>query len=163
MDVLSSIPFNAIDPTGNILPLFGMLKLIRVSRITQVIRNLNSMAESKAALRVLWLIFFVFLYIHLMACLWSIITQIDEEWLPPKDTIYGEIFEANEYYDSAIGRQYLLSFYTAYYLMTSGEIAPRTDTEVIVAFVIMLISSMILANLIALITVLNAEINHKTI
>jgi hypothetical protein len=89
LDTLSSIPFNAIDPTGNILPLFSMLKLIRVSRITQVIRNLNSRAESKAALRVLWLIFFVFLYIHLIACLWNIIASIDEEWLPPKDLIYG--------------------------------------------------------------------------
>jgi hypothetical protein len=47
--------------------------------------------------------------------------------------------------------------------MTSGEISPKTNNEVIVAFVIMLISSMILANLIAQITVLNAEINHKTI
>jgi hypothetical protein len=47
--------------------------------------------------------------------------------------------------------------------MTSGEVNPKTNNEVIVAFVVMLISSMILANLIALITVLNSEINHKTI
>lgn len=77
LDILSSIPFNAINPTGKILPLFSMLKLIRVGRITQVIRNLNRGAESKAGLRVLWLIFFVFLYIHLMACFWNIIVNVD--------------------------------------------------------------------------------------
>ena len=92
LDILSSIPFNAIDPTGSILPLLGMLKLIRVGRITDVIRNLNSRAESKAALRVLWLIFFVFLYIHLMACLWNIIITIDEDWVPTKDTIFADHF-----------------------------------------------------------------------
>jgi hypothetical protein len=92
LDILSSIPFNAIDPTANILPLLGMLKLIRVGRITDVIRNLNSRAENKAGLRVLWLIFFVFLYIHLMACLWNMIVTIDEEWIPTKDAIFGGEF-----------------------------------------------------------------------
>jgi hypothetical protein len=34
LDVLSSIPFNAINSQSDILPIFGMLKLFRVGRIT---------------------------------------------------------------------------------------------------------------------------------
>lgn len=70
LDVISSIPFNAINPNSDILPIFGMLKLFRVGRISDVIRNLNISSELKAMLRVLWLIFFLFFYIHIVGCIW---------------------------------------------------------------------------------------------
>ena len=82
LDLLSSIPFNGINSSSDILPIFGMLKLIRVGRISQVIRNLNIRSEPKAALRVLWLIFFLFLYIHILGCLWFYIVSTREGWLP---------------------------------------------------------------------------------
>lgn len=47
--------------------------------------------------------------------------------------------------------------------MTSGEMTPHNDTQIVLAFVIMIISSMILANVFGQMTVLNHEINHKTI
>jgi hypothetical protein len=74
LDVLSSIPFNAMDSSSDFLPIFGMLKLVRVGRINVVIRNLNMRADSKALLKVLWLIFFLFFYTHIIGCLWFYVT-----------------------------------------------------------------------------------------
>lgn len=74
LDVLSSIPFNAMQSSSDILPIFGMLKLFRVGRINVVIRNLNMRADTKALLKVLWLIFFLFFYTHIIGCLWFYVT-----------------------------------------------------------------------------------------
>lgn len=40
---------------------------------------------------------------------------------------------------------------------------PTSNVEIMVAFIIMIISSMILANVFGQMTVLNADMNHKTI
>ena len=161
VDVLSSIPFNAVG-TSDILPILGMLKLFRVSRVSQVIRNLNIRADNKAFLRVLWLIFFLFLYIHVIGCLWFYVVREEETWIPWKDTIF-EDENSTELYGSTFERQYLIAFYTAYFLISSGEMMPTSNLEIILAFVIMIISSMILANVFGQMTVLNADMNHKTI
>jgi Ion transport protein len=90
LDVLSSIPFNSIESSSDFLPILGMLKLFRVSRITSVIRNLNIRADTKAFLRMMWLIFFLFLYVHIIGCLWFYIVAADESWIPKKDMIYED-------------------------------------------------------------------------
>lgn len=87
LDVLSSIPFNAVS-TNIVLPVVGMLKLFRVGKISTVIRNLNIRADTKAFLKILWLIFFIFLFVHVVGCLWFYIVTIDEDWVPWKNTIY---------------------------------------------------------------------------
>ena len=56
-----------------------------------------------------------------------------------------------------------MAFYTAYYLIAGGEMTPKTDLEVSISFLIMLFSSMVLANVFVQMTVLNHEMNHKTV
>jgi hypothetical protein len=38
--------------------------------------------------------------------------------------IFGDNFYINEIYASDIGRKYIIAFYTAYFLITSGEMTP---------------------------------------
>lgn len=161
IDVLSSIPFNAMGGS-DILPILGMLKVFRITRVSQVIRNLNMRPDSKALLRVLWLIFFLFLYIHVIGCLWFYVANKSQTWIPWKDAIYGDD-SFYELYASDFGRQYLISFYTAYFLISSGEMLPTTNAEIMIAGIVMLFSSMFLANIFGQMTVLNADMNHKTI
>ncbi|CDW87072.1 cyclic nucleotide-binding protein [Stylonychia lemnae] len=161
LDVLSSIPFNAVGSSSDILPILGMLKLFRVGRISIVIRNLNMSADTKAFLRVLWLIFFLFMYTHIIGCLWFYVVNQNDKWVPKKDQIFEDQF-AYEVYSSGLLRQYLVAFYTAYFLIAGGEMSPQTDTEITLAFIIMLFSSMVLANIFVQMTVLNSQINHKT-
>lgn len=83
LDFLSSIPFDKLSGGSNdVLPMLGMLKLFRISRINVVIRNLNTKSDFKAFLKVLWLVFFLFLYNHVIACLWYYIIIVKEIYVP---------------------------------------------------------------------------------
>ena len=92
------------------------------------------------------MIFILFLYVHVIGCLWFYVAREEKTWVPLKDAIFEDQF-SYELYVAHFERQYLIVFYTAYYLISSGEMKPTTNIEFIVAFVIMIISSMILANI----------------
>ena len=66
-----------------------MLKLIRITRISILIQKLNVSRASKAIFRLLQLIFFLVLFIHLQACITYFIAYKYKEWIPNMDFIYG--------------------------------------------------------------------------
>lgn len=73
--MLSTLPFDRMfasttDANGqNILSALGMLKIMRVGMISGLIASLNFTRSAKAALKVLYLIFFLCLYIHILGCI----------------------------------------------------------------------------------------------
>lgn len=75
IDVLSSIPFDKLSGGNNFLPLLGMLKLVRLSKISVVITNLNIKSGSKALLKVGWIVVSLLLCLHIIACLWNYIVS----------------------------------------------------------------------------------------
>ena len=87
-DVLSAIPFDKFSD-NDFLPFFGMLKLMRVFRISMVIRNLNITKTSKSLLKVLWLIMQLFLILHIVACLWYYTVRDSEKWVVNCDYVLG--------------------------------------------------------------------------
>lgn len=91
IDVLSTVPLNDYFGGGEdilILQLLGILKLIRVSKISGVIMNLNMSQEVKALLKVFYLVFFMITYIHCFACVWYMIVSFEEKWIPNMDFIW---------------------------------------------------------------------------
>lgn len=142
VDVLSTIPFDDLVGGGKTVQLLGFLKLFRFFRISTVIMNLNSSQEVKALLKVIYLVGQMFIYIHVMACIWFSVISQDEEWIANKDFIWFGNPQIYDIFTTTSGtRQYFTSFYTAYYLFGVGEVTPRTQTEVIVAIPILIISS----------------------
>lgn len=87
-DVISTIPFDDFISNDGIFPFLGLFKLIRVWRIGNVVSNLNQSQEFKAGLKVLNLIFYMFLYIHIMGCIWNYSVNIEEQWIPNMDFIW---------------------------------------------------------------------------
>lgn len=75
-----------------------MFKLVRVGKINTIIRNLNIRTGSKASLRVLWLIFFLFLFNHVIGCVWFYIASLHQKWIPPRDYIFGGTVDSFELY-----------------------------------------------------------------
>ena len=57
IDVLSTIPFDDFFGGGILVQILGVLKLLRIPRISSVIMNLNTSQEVKAGFKVLYLIF----------------------------------------------------------------------------------------------------------
>ena len=165
LDFLSSIPFDKLAGGGgnDILPVLGMLKLFRISRINVVIRNLNTKSDFKAFLKVLWLVFFLFLYNHVIACLWYYIIIVNEVYIPNKDFIYGGSIYIYEVYTGDLLRRYFICYYIAFYLISVGEVCPRTNLELCIAIVVMVISAFLIANIFGEMAVLTKEMNAKTI
>ena len=68
IDLLSSIPFDTLPfESLSFLNVIGMLKIIRITRISKIIRHLNIRQETKTMLKTLQLLFNLLLYIHLQA------------------------------------------------------------------------------------------------
>lgn len=143
--------------------MLGMLKLFRVTRISVVIRNLNIKSGTKASLKVMWLVFSLFLITHSIACLWYYIIIIDEIFIPLKDLPYANTIYLYEIYSAELERRYWICFYIAFYLISLGEMAPRSNLELVVSFIIMVISAFLLANTFGQMAVLTAEMNSKTV
>lgn len=66
----------------------GLLKILRIQRLNSVIMNANTSQQIKAALKVIQLIIYMFLYIHIMACIWYFVVNDTEEWIPNMDFIW---------------------------------------------------------------------------
>lgn len=62
------------------------------------------------------------MWVHLTGCIWFLIIRDDEEWVPVPDFLTG----TTEVYESGIWLQYFTSFYHAVWLLTGGEVGPRT-------------------------------------
>ena len=103
--------------------------------------NLNNSQEVKAWFKVIYLIMQMFVYIHVMACIWFGFINLEEKWIANKDFIWFGSPQIYDIFYSDDMRKYLTSFYTAYYLFGVGEVTPRTQTEVMVAIPILIVSS----------------------
>lgn len=50
--------------------MFGLLKIIRVFRLSSIINNLNLREQLKMTIKIIKLCFFLILYVHVIACMW---------------------------------------------------------------------------------------------
>ena len=90
VDLSATIPWEillaAIDPTASSkqLRLFGLFKLIRLLRLNRIIRYMKVRQDFKLGMRLIQLLFGLFLLIHWVACIWFI-TIKNDFWVPPRD------------------------------------------------------------------------------
>jgi hypothetical protein len=73
IDLLATIPFDSIGlfaggSTTDQLQLFGILKLIRIARLSRIIAYMNVKEDFKLILKLIKLIFFLVMYLHLLGC-----------------------------------------------------------------------------------------------
>lgn len=81
MDLFSTIPFDKIfsslvsEDGQQFLSALGMLKLIRIGRISILIMNISATRSTKVCLKLLQMCFFFLLYVHIAGCiLWFIVS-----------------------------------------------------------------------------------------
>ena len=126
IDLLSTIPFDNIallftQSSSPVLQLFSLLKLVRISRLGRIIERMNVTQDMKNALKLFKLIFVIIIYIHCLACLWYIIVNIQEEWIPPLDYVNPSA----DFYESSLANKYFITLYHAVLLLTGNDILPR--------------------------------------
>ncbi len=85
IDLLATIPFDMIFPTDEglwqILLLFGLLKVARVTRLGRIINFLKVKDDFKMTLKIFKLVFFLVLYIHFVGCGWYFIVKEPKNWI----------------------------------------------------------------------------------
>lgn len=68
IDLVSSIPFDMLMIDSlNFLNIIGMLKIVRVTKTSKIIQHLDVRKHIKTNLKILQLLFYILLYIHLQA------------------------------------------------------------------------------------------------
>ena len=96
IDLFATIPFDSIgewiiqSDSVVALQLFGLLKLIRVLRLSRIIMYMNLREETKMGLKLAKLVFFLVMYLHCLGCLWFVIVKPFREWIPPLDYVWVE-------------------------------------------------------------------------
>lgn len=161
IDVLSTVPLADLFGGGALLQFLGILKIIRLVRISGVIMNLNTSQETKALCKVVYLIFTMFMYIHLMACMWYIIVSENEDWIPNMDFIWFGNPQVYDFYYTHWVRSYISSLYTAFYLFGVGEVCPRTVSELVASILVLILSSILNGLIIGNMALYMNELNRK--
>ena len=163
IDLLSAIPFDEFFPKGLIIrdfaALLGMLKAVRVMRLSKVIQSLNIRQDIKAYLKVLKLVFYLYIYIHFIACIFYYIVDVDKEWIPGLDFIYAR----TDIYTRDIDTKYYSALYHAVMLFGLNEVYAQTTLELAMFSLLMLSSSMVNAHVFGTMAVLVSEANKKQV
>lgn len=123
--------------------------------------NLNTSQETKAAFKVVYLIFTMFMYIHIMGCTWYYFVVQDQVWIPNMDFIWFGTSQVYDYYYTDWLRSYSSSLYIAFYLFGVGEVCPRTMVELLVAISVLIMSSILNGLIIGNMALYMSELNRK--
>lgn len=151
-DIYSSVPVESQNATiMSIFQMIKLLKIIRIRKISKMIVNLTLPQESKATLKLVFIVFTLVLYIHVIACLLWFLFSLNEMWVPPLDFI----FVGTTLYESDFVYQYATCMYHSALVFGLVEIAPMLTTEIAAVSAIMLISAMFNANIFGSFSVLS--------
>ena len=162
IDLLATIPFDTISliagGSSSALQLFGILKLVRIARLSKIISYMNVKEDLKQALKLTKLIFFLIMYLHILGCTWHWIVREDQEWIPPLDYV----FVTSTFFEQSVSYKYWMSLYHAVLMLTGNDIGPRNDTfqtifvTVFVTFGAIL-NAYIFGELVVLVSVMNEK------
>jgi hypothetical protein len=119
--------------------IFGFLKMLRVFRLSFLIKRLNVRPDIKNFYLLAKVSFYLFLWLHVQGCfLWAVVVinkdVIDDyltpmQWYPPLDWINfvdSIIFDSNK---AGFSYKYLMSLYYSVLILGSNEIGPVNTEE----------------------------------
>lgn len=163
IDVIATIPWSLLNIHAT-LTLLKIFKVTRITRFSKVIQKLELKEDQKAMVKIFKLILTLLLIMHIIGCIWYLIVQIEQKWVPPLDFIYVQrkgyyrfydLEEVTEWY------QYMVVLYMAVLALGGNEMGPRTTFEI--AFIFIVLISLILYNAVIFgeMTVLVSEVSKK--
>ncbi|CAI2367564.1 unnamed protein product [Moneuplotes crassus] len=164
IDFPASIPFDlftyifsGLRSNQLALQMIGLLKLVRILRLSRLITYLNVKSELKMSLKLVKLIFFLILFLHCLACIWFFIVKQNEEWMPPLDYVWVE----TGLYNSGSFHQYLNALYHAILMLGGNDVGPRGNFQLIFVCVTLLTGAIINANIFGNMAVILQSLNKK--
>ena len=108
------------------MPLFSLLKLIRITRLGRIIERMNVREHIKLMMKLSQIIFMLIMFIHCQACAWFYIVALTKDWTAPLDGIDPN----NDLYNDTTVRKYLISVYYSILLLTCNDITPKGQWKI---------------------------------
>lgn len=99
--------------------------------------------QTKASVKILKLIFDLFLLMHLLGCIWYAVVNMPsnrQQWSPPLDFIWVSRPVYNRFYDEDVSSplyQYVVVLYCSILALGGNEMGPRSNTEIIAMIAIL--------------------------
>lgn len=126
---------------------FRFTKLLRIRKISTLITNLHQPTEIKSQLKRLFVIFLLILICHIQGCIIYMVVNDDAQWIPPTDfgRLSTEIFNHQENDASYKGffSTYLKMVYHSTLVYAMVDITVRTNTELLMTSLLIIISAII--------------------
>lgn len=165
IDLISSLPFTDIFNPSNpriqkLLDSLGLLKLLRIARLSEFIGNLNSDVQVKVLLKMANLMIIFYLIAHVIGCIWFIVVKSDETWMLNEDFIWVASERKQIYFPDFV-HQFLLSVYTAYYFLTGGEVVPQTVIQTWLCLMVLILTAMLNNGLLGMFALYSDELSAK--
>jgi hypothetical protein len=163
IDILATIPFDTIgemifskDQTF-ILQIFGLLKLVRVLRLSRIITFMNLKSDLKMSLKIFKIIFFLIIYLHCVGCCWYWIASLEADWIPR-----SYYFLDGDFYEQGTWSKYLESIYHAVLLFMGNDISARHLLEFAFCVPILIAGALINANIFGEVAVIVTSSNRQS-
>lgn len=83
------------------------MKLLRIMRFTRVISFMSAVESVKLSLKLIKMIFYLIVYLHIQACAWFFYTNWDRTWYPLTDIIR----DSDDFYENGITFTYSFSLW----------------------------------------------------
>ena len=104
------------------------------------------------------------LVVHVIACFWFPLVNVNQAWAPPLDFIYagrGDYYRFYDYEEVTKSHQYIVLFYVAVLALGGNEMGPRTDVEIAVMFAVLLMVALYNTYIFGQMAVLMVELSKK--
>eukprot|EP00347_Sterkiella_histriomuscorum_P003751 403363088 len=159
LDVLSCLR-SILQPRDETLALFGMCKVIRLTKIGKIIDTLNSVSKVKTILKLINMYFYLLLYLHVLACAIYYIMGKNKTWLPPSESLtlgYG-FYETDD-----LNLKYWTVMYYSVLMYLVNETAPTVLYERQFVQFVAIFSVIVNTNIFGTIAVLVGDLNRKQV
>ena len=144
----------------------GLLKLLRVTKISTTVRKLNMDQKFKVYLKIVQMTLYILIIIHLLSCIWLSFVKDHQRWVQNMDFMYAGTEDAYQAFfegDQHFLRRYALLIYTGFYIFGVGEVVPRaTTSEFAIAFILFSFSTISNAIVIGYMTTYVDELQRKS-
>lgn len=134
----------------------GILKLGRVLRLNKIISYMKVDEDIKASMKLLKIIFFLILYIHLFCCLYWMVAEDTQDWWPI--SVVNTVDDYSEFYRYSISLKYLLTLKASVTAMLGGDIFPMTFSQTLLGAIGIFMGAIINANIFGELAVILSQI-----
>lgn len=87
---------------------------------------LNVNHNIKASIKLIKLVLFLFMYVHFIACFWFYIIDMEKEWIPPIDYLWGWD-NRGAFFDKSTTYKYCVCLYASCLFLFGNDLGARDN------------------------------------